>query len=178
VAVGNALGFVEPLQSTALTLNAILTEKLSELVADHDGINHRGIRRLYNDYARSKWANVYDFISIHYRYAGGESEFWKDVRTVNDGDRLAKYLEPYGENGFSSHGEFDNKYGQNPRIFTQYIFYRLLRSLGVESEFYEDLDVEVSPEVREAVERETEQIRSDAARHLSYEQVYGSGAFD
>ncbi|PSQ10663.1 tryptophan halogenase [Halobacteriales archaeon QS_5_70_15] len=178
VAVGNALGFVEPLQSTALTLNAILTEKLSELVADHDGIDHRGVRRLYNDYARSKWENVYDFISVHYRYADGESEFWEDVRRVNDRDRLSKYVGPYRENGFNSHDELDNKHGANPRIFNQYIFYRLLRSLGVESEFYEGIDVEVSPEVQAAVERETEQIRSDAERHLSYEEVYGSGVFD
>ena len=178
VAVGNALGFVEPLQSTALTLNAILTEKLSELVADHGGIDHRGVRRLYNDYARSKWENVYDFISVHYRYADGESEFWEDMRTVNDERRLAKYVESYRENGFNSHTDLDNKHGQNPQVFNQFIFYRLLRALGVESDFYESLDIEVSVEAREAVERETERNRSDAERHLSYEQVYGSGVFD
>jgi len=178
VAVGNALGFVEPLQSTALTLNAILTEKLSELLADHDRIDHRGLRDLYNDYARSKWENVYDFISVHYRYADGETGFWEDARTVNDEDRLAKYVEPYRENGFSSHDELDNRHGSNPRLFNQYIFYRLLRSLGVESDFYERLDAAASPEVVEAVERETEEIRADAERHLSYEQVYGSGVFD
>jgi tryptophan halogenase len=54
VAVGNALGFVEPLQSTALTLNAILTEKLAELIADHHGIDHPGVRGIHNDYARSE----------------------------------------------------------------------------------------------------------------------------
>jgi tryptophan halogenase len=178
VAVGNALGFVEPLQSTALTLNAILTEKLAELIADHHDINHRGVRGLYNEYARSKWENVYDFISVHYRYADGESEFWEDARTVNDERRLEKYVETYRENGFNSHAELDNRHGQNPRIFNQFIFYRLLRALGVESDFYEGLDLEVSPEAREAVERETEGIRSDAERHLSYEQVYGSGVFD
>ena len=178
VAVGNALGFVEPLQSTALTLNAILTEKLAELIADHHGINHPGVRRIYNDYARSKWENVYDFISIHYRYADGEGEFWDDMRAVNDERRLGKYVDAYRENGFNSHGELDNKHGSNPRLFNQYIFYRLLRSLGVESDFYEGLDIEVNPEVREAVERERERIRADAGRHLSYEQVYGSGVFE
>jgi tryptophan halogenase len=178
LAVGNALGFVEPLQSTALTLNAILTEQLAELIADHHGINHRGLRELYNDYARSKWANVYDFISIHYRYAGGEGAFWDAMRSVNDEERLAKYVDPYRENGFSSHAELDNRHGSNPRIFNQYIFYRLLRSLGVESPFYEGLDFEASPEVVDAVERETERIRSDADRHLSYERVYGSDVFE
>ena len=178
VAVGNALGFVEPLQSTALTLNAILTEKLAELVADHHGINHRGVRDIYNDYARSKWENVYDFVSVHYRYADGESEFWEDMRSVNDERRLEKYVGAYRENGFNSHTELDNKHGSNPQLFNQYIFYRLLRALGVESEFYERIDVEVSPEVRQDVEREREQIRADAERHLSYEQVYGSGVFE
>lgn len=178
VAVGNALGFVEPLQSTALTLNAIVTEKLTELLADHHAINHRGLRRIYNDYARSKWKNVYDFVSIHYRYADGKSEFWDDMRTVNDENSLKKYVRTYRENGFNSHSELDNQHGSNPRIFNQYIFYRLLRSLGVESDFYESLDFEVSPEVKEAVTREEQDIRRDANRHLSYEQVYGSGVFD
>ena len=177
VAVGNALGFVEPLQSTALTLNAILVEKLSELLADHHGINHRGLRDLYNGYARSKWENVHDFISVHYRYASGEGPFWEAVQSVDD-DRLEKYVGAYRENGFNSHTELDNRHGSNPRIFNQYIFYRLLRSLGVESDFYEGLDLEVTPDVREAVERETEEIRSDATRHLSYEQVYGSSVFE
>jgi hypothetical protein len=36
----------------------------------------------------------------------------------------------------------------------------------------------VSPEVREAIERERERIRADAERHLSYEQVCGSGVFE
>ena len=178
VAVGNALGFVEPLQSTALTLNAILTEKLSELIADHHGINHPGVRAIYNDYVRSKWENVYDFVSVHYRYADGEGEFWEEMRAVNDDTRLEKYVGAYRENGFNSHSELDNKHGSNPRIFNQYIFYRLLRSLGVESDFYEGIDIEVSPEVRDAVERERERIRADAERHLSYEQVYGSGVFE
>ncbi len=174
VAVGNALGFVEPLQSTALTLNAILTEKLAELIADHHGINPPGVRGIYNDYARSKWENVYDFVSVHYRYADGESELWEDARSVNDEDRLEKYVGAYRENGFNSHNELDSKHGSNPQLFNQYIFYRLLRSLGVESDFYEGIDVEV----REAVEREREQIRADAERHLPYEQVYGSGVFE
>lgn len=178
VAVGNALGFVEPLQSTALTLNAIVTEKLAELLADHYAINHRGLRRIYNDYARGKWENVYDFISIHYRYADGEGGFWDDMRTVNGENSLKKYVQTYRENGFNSHGELDNQHGSNPRIFNQYIFYRLLRSLGVESDFYESLDFEVSPEVKEAVTREEQDIRRDANRHLSYEQVYGSGVFE
>jgi tryptophan halogenase len=178
VAVGNALGFVEPLQSTALTLNAILTEKLSELVADHHGLNHPGVREIYNEYARSKWENVYDFISVHYRFASGDGAFWDDMRTVNDASRLEKYVGAYQENGFNSHNELDERYGSNPKVFNQYIFYRLLRSLGVESAFYEDLDIEVSPEVKAEVEQQEERILADADRHLSYEEVYGSGVFD
>jgi hypothetical protein len=100
------------------------------------------------------------------------------MRSVNDEERLSKYVDPYRENGFSSHAELDDRHGSNPRIFNQYIFYRLLRSLGVESPFYEGLDFEASPEVVDAVERETERIRSDADRHLSYERVYGSGVFE
>lgn len=177
VAVGNALGFVEPLQSTALTLNAILVEKLSELLADHRRINHRGVRNVYNEYSRRLWDNVYDFISVHYRYSSGDTEFWEAMQSVNEDETLARYTESYRENGFSSHEEIGDQVGPVRRVFNQYIFYRVLRSLGVRSEFYDTIDVDVSPDVRRDVERREERIREDVDDHLSYEEVYGSGVF-
>ena len=171
IAVGNALGFVEPIQSTALTLNARLAEELAELLADHYRINHRGLRDVYNTAARSVWNNVYDFVSIHYRYASGENEFWEAMRSVNDPDRLDEYVGRYHENGFASYEKFGAQ-GPTVDIFGHYLFYQLLRSLGVDSEFYERVDIEVSPGVKTDIETVSENVRNRANQHLSYGEAY------
>ncbi|MFB6170439.1 MAG: tryptophan 7-halogenase [Haloarculaceae archaeon] len=176
VAVGNALGFVEPLQSTALTLNALLAEKLSELLADHHHINHAGVRDIYNRFARTQWDNVYDFVSVHYRYAPADDEFWAAMNEVNDPDRLAPYVDAYHENGFNSHHEFDGSAG--PTLFNQFIFYRVLRSVGLRSAFYEELDLELDEEVADAIERESRQLEHEASQHFDYTEVYDGGIFE
>lgn len=178
VAVGNALGFVEPLQSTALTLNAQLTEKLAELLADHYRINHAGVRDLHNSFAQRMWENIYDFVSIHYRFASGDTPFWEDARSVNDMENLRYYLDNYHENGFSSFDEFDGPRGPGLMVFNQYLFYQLLRDLGVKSAFYESLDLEVDPTVKADIQQQDERIAQAARNHLSYEQVYAKEIFN
>lgn len=177
VAVGNALGFVEPLQSTAVTLNAILTEKLSTLLADHCRLNHEGVRKLYNSYARRQWTNVYDFISAHYRYSSGDNDFWEAMRSV-EGENLPRYVESYRENGFASYDEFGGGEGDpGRRLFERFIFYRLLRCLGVSSDFYERVDVDVRPEVKSGIQQVDRRIANDASRHVSYEEAYRKGVY-
>lgn len=178
VAVGNALGFVEPLQSTALTLNAQLTEKLSELLADHYRVNHRGVRDLYNSFSQRMWENIYDFVSVHYRFASGDTEFWRDAQSVNDLENLRYYLDNYHENGFCSFDEFDGHRGPGLMVFNQYLFYQLLRDLGVKSEFYETLDLEVDPATEEEIRQQDERIAEAAGNHLSYEEVYAKPSFN
>ncbi|MCU4740066.1 tryptophan 7-halogenase [Natronoglomus mannanivorans] len=173
LAVGNALGFVEPLQSTALTTNAQLVQKLAILLADNRRLNHRGIRDIYNSYVRDIWANIYDFISIHYRYASGETEFWEDASSINDDRRLAQYTDGYRKNGFTSHTEFDRQHGRTGRIFSQWMFDLVLTNVGVESDFYERVSVDVNPTVEREIAKQDEKIRQDVRSHVSYEDVYG-----
>lgn len=172
VAVGNALGFVEPLQSTALTVNAQLCEKLSELLADHGRHNHPGTRDIYNACSQSIWDNVYDFVSIHYRYAAGDNDLWTAMQSVNTPDRLAKYLDPYHANGFNSYDDYENVEGPPLNVFNYYLFYQLLRSLGVRSDFYEHRDIAVSPEVEDLISNQDDNITKRARLHLSYEDFY------
>lgn len=176
VAVGNAMGFVEPLQSTALTLNALLAEKLSELLADHHHVNHAGVRDIYNSFSQTQWDNIYDFVSVHYRYAPAENEFWEAMGEVNDPERLCRYVDAYHENGFNSHHEFDGSAG--PTLFNQFIFYRVLHSVGLSSEFYEDVPVEPSEDVAEDIQQEERQLEHEAGQHLPYEEVYQGGIFE
>jgi tryptophan halogenase len=182
VAVGNALGFVEPLQSTALSVNAMLTEKLADLIADHNGTNHAGVRRLYNRTVNRLWKNVYDFISIHYRYNSLDGEFWSEMRSVNDESDLSRYVDNFRENGFSSFDEFGGRPATNLsgngrpdsslRGFDQYLFYHVLRSMGINSDFFETLDVSVGSDARENVERQEAEMADRADGLLTCEEFY------
>lgn len=178
VAVGNALGFVEPLQSTALTVNAQLSEKLSELIADHNRINHRGVRKIYNAIGQSAWNNVYDFISVHYLYSSGDNKFWDSMQSISRTANVDRYVATYRENGFNSFNEFDGRTGPALTVFDQYLFNHLLCALGVESDFYEERDIDVQPEVKAEIEAQDEQIVRRANDLLSYEDVYQKELFN
>lgn len=176
VAVGNALGFVEPLQSTALTTNAILTEQLAELLSDHRRLNHPGVRDIYNTFARTLWENIHEFISLHYRYAPETSEFWDAMRTVG-GDRVDTYIANYHDNGFTSHHHFGGHDGPTRRIFNQWQFYRVLRGLGVRSSFYESVDVDVRTEVKREVAGKRERLSARGDDHLAYDELERTGVY-
>jgi tryptophan halogenase len=181
VAVGNALGFVEPLESTALTTNAILLEKAGDLIRDHARLNHDGLRDIYNTYATSLWSNLYDFISVHYRYADGDTPFWHEARTVNAGSRLKTYNENFQQNGFTSHREFnqwqfyqDNRFY---RLFNQWQFYRLMTDLGVESKFYQDLDFDVPSHVVSTIETQNDTVAHKLNHCLTYPELKEHGIY-
>lgn len=181
IAVGNALGFVEPLESTAVTANAILLEKAGELIRDHARMNHEGIREIYNTYATSIWTNIYDFISIHYRCASGDTAFWQDVQQVNDSDRLEQYFKKFQQNGFVSHREFNQWqfYQANLfyRLFNQWQFYRVMADLGVESAFYDELDFDVPTGVKGELEDQHDAVLNQLERCLTYEEVEELGIY-
>lgn len=177
VAIGNSLGFVEPLQSTALTLNAMLTEYLSELIANHHSLNHTGIRKIYNTNAREIWLNTYDFVSLHYHFANGDTPFWQDVSARSPNERIQKYLDHYHENGFMSHEEFDRR-GAELSLFGTYLFFQLLRELGVRSEFFEDVELDVSSSVTKTMERRKQHINQNCDSLLAYPEVYQKGLDD
>jgi len=181
IAVGNALGFIEPLQSTALTTNAILVEKLSELLADHHQLNHSGIREIFNTFVQSVWENVFDFIALHYRFTPSSAEFWEDMRETVGTERFRQYIDRYHQNGFNSHHDFNQWqfFQQNKfyRVFNQWQFYRVLRGLGVKSEFYDDLAIEIRDKVKRNVERNTEQISNQAENAIDYEDLPKFGIY-
>lgn len=186
LAIGNALGFVEPLQSTALSVNAMLNEKCGQLLSAHHGINHSGVRELYNATVRGLWDNVYDFISIHYRFADGDNQFWRDMRSVNDEATLARYVDNWHDNGFASFDEFGGRaesfsgpdqQGSSLRGFNQYLYYHVLRSLGVDSEFYENVDILVSDDVKAEVDEHDADIERRTAGLLTCEEFYEKASF-
>jgi len=171
VAVGNALGFVEPLQSTALTLSASLNERFGLILSDHNRINHQGIRSIYNSLSESVWDNVFQFVAAHYLYSDGEGEFWNDIQNIGGVQEIDEICQLYNENGFNSFSEFDSDNELSMKIFNQWSFYRLLRSLGVDSDFYNRHDFDLNSSVAKEIENEKQAITERVGGHLTYPET-------
>lgn len=169
VAVGNALGFVEPLQSTALSTACLLAANLARGLAKHGRINHRGLRRLYNETTRSTWEEVYDFVSVYYKYASGSSPFWRDARGINPG--TSPQYEAYQDLGFSGWRELNHLTRTGTDLNGIDLYFLSFRNLGVESRFYEELDVAVDRAVAERVEAYTAGLSDEVEGFATYEEL-------
>jgi tryptophan halogenase len=83
VAIGNAQGFVEPLESTALMMITISLQLLIELLGREDELSE--LSDLYNRATCQLWDGLRWFLSIHYKYNKQvDSEFWESARRDTD----------------------------------------------------------------------------------------------
>ncbi len=100
VAIGNAGGFVEPLESTGLGAIAVESGLLADLLNDTD----RQIRpqqvAAFNRATASIWDSFRSFIAIHYKYNTRLSTpFWIHCQEKTDLAGAAELMEFYAENG-------------------------------------------------------------------------------
>lgn len=176
VAVGNSQGFVEPLKSTGLTANAKEAVTLANLLSHHGRLNHEGLRRSYNSSVERIWESIYDFVSLHYKYAGGDTAFWEAMASMEVSPRLSRIVETYDENGFVWGGDVNPVENADDlaslSVFEVINFYHILRCLGVESELYETGAFSVSDEVKRDREEFYQRNRNVVAGFLSVEEVY------
>ena len=100
VAVGNAAGFVEPLEATALMVVCAESQNLVEALL-HTGLEPTpSMRRLYNDTAADTWDEIRDFLAVHYKFNTRlDTPFWRQCRAETDVGDAADLLEFYEENG-------------------------------------------------------------------------------
>jgi tryptophan 7-halogenase len=78
VAVGNASGFVEPLQSTGVQMTAIGVRDAVAALLEPD--RPAAINR-YNEAMRARWDFLRGFIAMHYRFNKRfDTPFWRDCR--------------------------------------------------------------------------------------------------
>jgi len=100
VAIGNASGFVEPLEATALGIIAVQ----SRLLADCLAVTDRQIRKTYRDNVNKHHSLIWDairgFIAIHYKYNNRiDTPFWRECLEKTDLSVGVEPLEYYQENG-------------------------------------------------------------------------------
>ena len=100
VAIGNACGFVEPLEATALMIVCSHTQTLVEFF-NRSGLRPTPtLRALYNDLAAQGWTDIRDFLALHYKLnTASDTPFWRQCRADTDVSNIAGLLEFYAENG-------------------------------------------------------------------------------
>ncbi len=96
VAIGNASGFVEPLEATALHLIAQqLVSVCGALLDDDDCICPR-TQDLENLQFRRVWDDVRDFLALHYKFnRKRDTPFWQHCREQTDLGGAAELVEAY-----------------------------------------------------------------------------------
>jgi len=174
IAIGNAQGFVEPLQSTGLTGNATAATQLANMLSVHGGIADDDVREQYNTWVRRVWESIYDFIAIHYRYATGDTAFWHDIATKEFSPRVDDIVEQFDRNGLDREVVplADDTDLLELSIFFLPDFYTMMRNLGADSVFYETTDIDVSDDVVAERDQYYEQIDAEVDDYLTTEELY------
>jgi len=100
VAMGNASGFVEPLEATALMVVCAMCQNLVEFLIHSDLDPTASIRDLYNHVSTQSWDDIRNFLSLHYRYNTRlQTPFWKRAVAEADVTGIQGLLDFYYENG-------------------------------------------------------------------------------
>jgi tryptophan halogenase len=105
VAIGNACGFVEPLEATSLGAIGIEAALLVETLIDADFAPGPAQVKHFNGAMAMSWDNIRRFLSIHYKLNTRlETPFWRACRADVDLAGADEIVEFYQENGPSHHG--------------------------------------------------------------------------
>ena len=100
VAVGNASGFVEPLEATSLHLIIEQLYNLTWALTDSDRILTDSLRNLLNERFASTWDDVRDFLALHYKYnEHQDTPFWRHCRAESPLGSLEDMVDHYAEVG-------------------------------------------------------------------------------
>jgi tryptophan halogenase len=100
VGLGNACGFVEPLEATALMVLCGQSKMLVDLLQHSELSPTPSIRDLYNRAFVEIWDDIRDFLSIHYKFNTRlDTPFWQTCRAEADVSGCAELLRFFGENG-------------------------------------------------------------------------------
>jgi tryptophan halogenase len=99
-AIGNACGFVEPLEATSLMVICSQCEQLAQFLGYTALSPTPSIRKLYNHLLGEMWDEIRDFLALHYKLNTMlDTPFWRQCRAETDVSAIGDLLEFYEENG-------------------------------------------------------------------------------
>lgn len=100
VAIGNAYGFVEPLEATALGVIGVQASLLADCLRDADAEPRPTQRTQFNRHVARFWDNIRAFLAVHYKFNTRlKSPFWDHCLNDTDMTGAEEVLEVYRENG-------------------------------------------------------------------------------
>jgi tryptophan halogenase len=100
VAVGNAAGFVEPLEATALMILCGQCRSLAEALIDSDCDPGPMLKTMFNRFMGERWDEIRDFLAIHYRFNKRlNTPFWQHCRENTPLHGAEEIYQFYLENG-------------------------------------------------------------------------------
>ena len=106
VAVGLSCGFLEPLESTSIYLIQSALVRLIKLFPNLN--NMTAVADEFNRQTIKEFELVRDFIVLHYHAnQRGDSDFWKDLNSMNIPDRLSMKLELFQSSGLLFDDQLD-----------------------------------------------------------------------
>lgn len=99
-AIGNASGFVEPLEATSLAVICNQSQALAESIASADQDPPEVMIRQYNRRKAQTWEQIRKFLSVHYRFnARLDTPFWRECREKTDIGPAEEFVEYFRELG-------------------------------------------------------------------------------
>lgn len=100
VAIGNASGFVEPLEATAIQVICSQSKTLVGTLEESRFSPGDPMRGLYNKYNCGQWDNIRDFLAIHYAFNTRlDTPFWQACRNDTDLGGAADFAAFWKEHG-------------------------------------------------------------------------------
>ncbi len=100
VSVGNASGFVEPLEATALMCICLQCRALADSLGEADDAPTPTLRGAFNLYMERLWDEVRDFLAMHYKFNTRlDTPFWQRCRQETALHAAADLVDYYRENG-------------------------------------------------------------------------------
>ena len=100
VGIGNAVGFVEPLEATALQVICVEANTLTDALIDSLCGPNPTLVKLYNDYNAQAWDDIRDFLAVHYKFNTRlDTPFWRAARHDTALHGAQFLVDFYRENG-------------------------------------------------------------------------------
>jgi tryptophan halogenase len=103
VAIGNASGFVEPLEATALSIIAMRSALMTQILTECDGDVPQYQVDLYNQHHARIWDSIRRFLACHYRFNHHlTTPFWRHCQNdVNlaGAENFVEYYQRFGPSG-------------------------------------------------------------------------------
>jgi len=105
IGIGNAGGFVEPLEATAIHVICLQARTLVGALEESGFQPGPAMRDLYNRYNCAQWDDIRDFLSIHYRFNTRlDTPFWRRCREETDlagAAAIAAFWQEHGPSGLT-----------------------------------------------------------------------------